>query len=507
MNRVSIKIFRLWILVLLFAGASFTSCDRDELLEKNPISSISNETAFESEASVLSALNAAYDPFQWQFNNNAHTFPQVFQSIRADDHHSQQAAFWAAGLLYDDFPILPNNQNVAAVWGKWYKAVARANFAILTAEDFSFTTAGLQERIIAEAKFIRGFAYFELVRLFGGVPLITKAITSTDDDIFLPRASEADVYAQIESDLGAAVAALPSKGQTDNFRATSGAAAALLAKVHLYQEEYSETVKYTEQVINSGLYQLEDNYADNFKLNNEFGKESIFEINYVDGLVGTNFERNEAQEGSGSWQFMFMWAAGKWLSWGNMIPRQSLIALYDDSDQRKAATFLQPGDVVNSPGLEAIGWDPIRNPGFAVGSQAMNKKFFITYEELDQLLNVQQSPLNEKVLRYSDVLLMHAEASLLGGGGNGKASLDAVTQRAFGGTVDYTLENIKLERRKELATEGWNRFTDLKRWGDLEEAMNKVGKNFVAGRDEYLPVPQSEINLVGENILKQNPGY
>ncbi len=498
------------IYFLIFCGTGalfFSSCDKDELLEKDPISTISSETAFETEASVMSALNAAYDPLQWQFNNSAHSFPQMFQSIRGDDHHSQQASFWAAGLLFDDFPILPNNTNVAAYWAKWYKMIARANFAIKIAEGFDFTTPGLQNQIIAEAKFLRGFAYFELVRHFGGVPLITQAITSTDDEIFLPRNSESEVYAQIEKDLSDAAAALPAKGETDAWRANKGAAQGILAKAHLYQGEYTETVQYCEQIMNSGIYGLEDVFENNFKQANEFGLESIFEINYVDGLAGGGFETNESQEGSGSWQFMFMWAAGKWLSWGNMIPRQSLITLYDDNDQRKAATFLQPGDVVNSPGLAAIGWDPIKNPGFAIGSQAMNKKFFISYEELDVLLNVQQSPLNEKILRYSDVLLMHAEASLMGGGGDGQSSFEAVTMRAYGGTLPYTLENIKLERRKELATEGWNRFTDLKRWGDLKTAMEAVGKNFVEGRDELLPIPQVEINLVGTSILQQNPGY
>ena len=495
------------ILLFVIGLVLFSACDREELLERDPISSISTETAFESEGSVLSALNAAYDPLQWQFNQSAHTFPQVFQSIRADDHHSQQASFWAAGLLFDNFPILPNNQNVAAYWSRWYKMIARANFAMETAQDFSFTTPGLQDRVIAEAKFLRGFAYFELVRHYGGVPLITSAITSTEDDIFLPRSSESAVYDQIEKDLVDAAAVLPTKGETDAWRATSGAAKGLLAKVHLYQNEYSETVRYCEEIINIGIYELEETFADNFNLENEFGKESIFEINYVDGLVGTGFEVNESQEGSGSWQFMFMWAAGKWLSWGNMIPRQSLIALYSDDDQRKSATFLQPGDMTGSPGLANIGWEPIRDPGFAIGSQAMNKKFFITYEQLDGLLNVQQSPLNEKLLRYSDVLLMHAEASFMGGGGDGQSSLDAVTMRAYGSTIPYTLDNIKLERRKELATEGWNRFTDLKRWGDLPAAMAAVGKNFVEGRDELLPIPQAEINLVGSDILEQNPGY
>ncbi|MEM7105786.1 MAG: RagB/SusD family nutrient uptake outer membrane protein [Bacteroidota bacterium] len=500
--RLKIKVVLCLVAVLAMSGC------KNDLLERFPISTISAETAFETEQSVISALNAAYDPLQWQFVRGAHVFPQMFQSVRADDHHSQQAAFWAAGLNFDQFEtITANNQSVAAVWSKWYKMISRANFAIKVAEDFNFQTAGLQDRIITEAKFLRGLAYFELVRLFGGVPLITQAITSTEDEFFLPRASVGEVYLQIENDLTAAAGVLPQKGSIDNFRATSGAAKALLAKVYLYQGKWSDAVQAAESVMNEGVYGLETNFEDNFKIDNEFGVESIFEINYVDGLVGGGFEVSEKQEGSGSWQMMFMWAAGKWLSWGNMIPRQSLIAIFEDNDQRKKATFLQPGDVVNSPGLAAIGWDPIANPNFAIGSNAMNKKFFITYEELDLLLSVQQSPLNEKVLRFSDVLLIHAEASLMGGGGNGQASFEEVTQRAFGGIIPYTLENIKLERRREFATEGWNRFTDLKRWGDLQNAMAAVGKSFTPNRDELLPIPQSEIDLVGSDILEQNPGY
>lgn len=513
MKITMIKKYKItWAASILLAATLMVSCD--ELLELEPVTEISAETAYDSEDRIVSALNSAYDPLQWQFSQGAHTFGQLFQSIRADDHHSQQATFWAPGLNFDQFTsITSTNTNIQGLWSKLYKGVGRSNYAMELATDFEgFETNGLQQKIIAEAKFLRGLYYFELVKLYGDVPMFLEAITSTEDELYIPRTPASEVYAQIEKDLLEASSVLPKKGEdSDIWRATSGAALALLAKVHLYQGEYTETVKYCEMVMGQG-YALEEVYSDNFSLNNEFGKESIFEINFVDGLVGGGFENSEQQEGSGSWQFMFMWVSGKFTSWGNMIPRQSLVNIFDDSDQRKEATFILPGYDLNSPLLADAGWSPAPdNFGFAVGSNAMNKKFFLTWEEINPLLSVQQSPLNEKVLRYSDVLLMHAEASLMGGGGAGQDSFQLVIDRAYGpgnsAAPAYELDGVKSERRRELATEGWNRFTDLVRWGDIEAAMDVVGKNdFNISRDALLPIPDSEIRL-SNGVLEQNPGY
>jgi hypothetical protein len=136
------------------------------------------------------------------------------------------------------------------------------------------------------------------------------------------------------------------------------------------------------------------------------------------------------------------------------------------------------------------------------------RKYYITKQVALSLQNIGSSPLNEKVLRYADVLLMHAEASL-NTGGDGLTSLNQVIQRAFGNPshnlTSYTLNDVKLQRRLELATEGWDRFTDLVRWGDAATAL--AFKHFTAGRDELLPIPQAEIDLVGTSVLPQNPGY
>lgn len=489
-------------ILIVFVLLSF-SCTED-ILDKKPVTEITAET-INTEDKVVQAINAAYDPLQWILQGPSETLPQLFQSVRADDCHSQQANFWGNGAKWDQFStITANNQSVSELWRKWYTGIGRANFAMELAEEFdNFKTDGLKERIIAEAKFLRGFYYFELVKHFGAVPLFLNAIRTTEDELYLERSAPEVVYAQIEKDLSEAAAVLPLKGQaTDKWRATAGTALGILAKAYLYQQKYTETVNACQQIMTHG-YALEPIFYDNFELNNEFGMESIFEINYVDGIPN---------EGSYSWQYMFMWAGGKYTSWGNIIPRQSLVNFYDNSDQRKHSTFILPGDDLNSPGLANLGWSPApADFGFSVGSNAMCKKFFLTYEELDELLAVNQSPKNEKILRYADVLLMYAEASLMGGGGDGSNAFKMVVDRAYGvgnpAAPAYNIEGVKAERRRELATEGWNRFTDLVRWGDIQAAMNAIGKtDFNINRDVLLPIPSTEIQL-SNGILTQNTGY
>jgi len=504
------------------------------LLEKVPVTELVEETGIRTEADIIALTNAAYDATQWQVIQGAqtHMYPVMFQDIRADNCISQWASFWTFGLPFDDFSqIQPNNTNIAAMWRKWFTAIARANTAIEFVGSFDgFETPGLQERLDAEARFIRGFAYFELVKHFGEVPLISQNISSTDDELRIPRSPMSDIYAQIEADLETAADVLPAQYEaTDLGRATSGAALALLAKAHLYQGEYEQVRTYTEQIIGSGIYSLEANFADNWDLNNEYGVESIFEIGYADGFSNFYFEApgGETNQGSSSYQ-MFGYIFAQTGTFGNSVPRPELIDLYDPQDVRRDATFILPDNTYegnpNSCGCAVLpdcsgdfsteaNWLPNStdtynyfwtNPA-ALCSRASMRKYDIPSGVANSLLQLSSSPLNEKVIRYADVLLMHAEASLQAGG-EGLTSLNEVRQRAgLDPLGSYTLEDVKLERRKELATEGWDRFTDLVRWGDAAEAL--AFKGFVAGRDEYLPIPQAEIDLVGIDILSQNTGY
>ncbi|UII23854.1 RagB/SusD family nutrient uptake outer membrane protein [Fulvivirga ligni] len=527
-----------WVLVLALITWVISGCDKDELLEKAPITELDAGKALQTEGDYIALTNSVYDVLQWQVINGAqtHMYPVMFQGMRADDLVSQWDAFWVAGAAFDDFTkITPSNPSVQALWTKWFTMIARANTAIHFVNQFEgFSNDELKQRLIAEAMFLRAFAYFELVKNFGKVPLITKYIESANEELKMERAEITVIYTQIGEDAMAAAEKLPESytDQSDKGRATKGAAYTLLAKSFLYQEDYPKVKEYTEKVMSLG-YALEENFADNWSLDNEYGKESIFEIGYADGFSNIAFEGPAAvtNQGSSSYQMFGYIFNGSATGFGNAVPRQELINLYEEGDARKDATFITPETVLPDLGAQSCGclqYDENGNLLFgdagnesqwvgtdiynyfwrkpaALESKATMRKYHISSTTASSLLNVGSSPLNEKIFRYADVLLMRAEAAASGAGGDGQAALDAVRARAGLDPVPLTLENVKMERRKELATEGWDRFTDLVRWGDAADAL--AFKNYNDNRDRYLPIPQSEIDLVGESILTQNPGY
>lgn len=517
-NKIILKLR--FIICLGLVLSTIISCKKD-FLNKAPITELSGNV-LSTEQDYTALLNASYDPMQWQVYNgpSTHMYPVMFQDIRADNCISQWASYWTFGVPFDDLRnIKPNNTNIAALWRKWFTAIARAN----TATDFiakfnGFKTPGLKDRLLAEAKFVRAFSYFELVKMFGDVPLITTYIGSTDNNLKFPRTPKEQVYAQIEKDLQEANTLLPVTyaNAADKGRATRGAALTLLAKVELYQKKWSKVKEYTEIIMTLG-YQLETNFASNWSLSNEYGTESIFEIGYVTGFYNNPFESGDAfkNQGSSSYQmfgFIFNGAVG---GFGNCVPRNNLINLYQPGDTRKDATIIDSATVF--PELNnRTGWDlGIQNYQYfwtipdALQSLASCRKFLIPASVAAGLTNEGSDPLNEKVFRYSDVLLMHAEAAIMGAGGDGLGSLNQVIFRAYGNASHnlstYTLADVKLQRRLELATEGYDRFTDLVRWGDAATAL--AYKHYTVGRDEVLPIPQAEIDLVGTGILTQNPGY
>lgn len=521
MKSISFKKQHFLLVSIVVLCLIFTSCNKDELLNKSPITSLNSTNALVTEADYTALTSACYDPIQWQVINGAqtHILPVMFQDIRADNCLSQWASYWTYGAVFDDLRLIEsNNTNIAALWQKWFTAVARANAAMHSDSSFKgFVTDGLQARLIAEAKFVRAFAYFQLVISFGDVPLITSYISTTSTNVIYPRTPAAAVYAQIENDLLAAAKALPlSYTGADVGRATSGGAYALLAKASLYQKKYADTRKYCEMVMSSGKYSLMPNFADNFSQDHEYNSEAIFQIGYISGIFNKPFESAEAtqNQGSASYQMFGCIPAGTG-GFGNCVPRQGLIDLYNNTDTRKDATFIVPTTYLNDLGMTAYDagtqyyhyyWT---NPD-ALISQASVRKFYIPKSTALSLTNLGSDGLNENILRYSDVLLMHAEASAMGAGGDGLGSLNEVIQRAYGGNpshnlTSFTLADVKLQRRLELATEGWDRFTDLVRWGDAATAL--AFKHFKVGRDEVLPIPQGEIDLVGAGILLQNPGY
>ncbi|WP_125723500.1 RagB/SusD family nutrient uptake outer membrane protein [Flavobacterium ustbae] len=528
--------------VLAFSMLLMLNSCSEDFLTIEPTTQLTAD-AIQTDSDFEALVNAAYDPLRWQVDGAAtrHMYPVMFQDMRADNVVSQWATFWVAGQAFDKNPIQANNPSVEGMWKKWYTMISRANTAIgIISETEKIKDEAYKNQLIAQAKFLRGFAYFELVKHFGGVPLITEYIKDASYNFKKPKATAAEVYAQIEKDLLEAAQVLPTVAAKKG-RTTKGAAYAVLAKANLYQKDYNETVKYCEQVISLG-YSLEEKFEDNWDLNNEYGKESILEIGYISGSLYNNFEGNASYSNQGSsthqmFGFLFNSSVGN-SAFGNSVPRQELIDFYDNSDRRKEYTFITPQTIVRG-GRGAISCNCSTNPDGSVNfategqwvfgtdtynyfwptgtaafkSKASMYKYWIPPAVQDALQNYADSPLNEKIIRYADVLLMHAEARLMGGNGvlSGASSFQLVTERAYGAgnpkIPAYNLQGVKDERRRELATEGWDRYTDLVRWGDAKAALEAVGKVFMVGRDELLPIPASEIQQVGVTVLIQNPGY
>ena len=510
MERIINKMAGLVITLLVV----LTACE--DLLEITPETSETEENAFQREEDAILAISAVYDPLQWQFHGelgDAYAFTWMYQGLRSGDlSQDVSGGFFAQAAEFENLDIAENNLFVKTVWFKLFSGVFRANSAIgnITKMPDDVFTGDTKARLIAEAKFLRGLYYFELVRNFGGVPLFTEVLDVSN--IKVPRSPAENVYEQIETDLEEAAAALPPSYEAGNLgRATSLAANGLLAKVFLYQEKHTEAKTAAEAVIaHEGEYvNLEENYGDNWSLDNEYGIESLFEVGYLDNEIGGTFSIQN--DGSLSAQFTSMNVAGTLLTgWQYNLPRQDLYNAFEPGDERLDATIIHEGSTFNSQIMTDEGLNPMPGNFLTTNNPVTglySKKFFITPETAKELSSLQRSPLNEKLLRYADVLLIHAEASLTAGG-DGLTSLNKVRERAglspLGG---YDLNDIVQERRVELANEG-QRFYDLVRWGIAASVL----PGFDSNKDELLPIPFDEIITAGtdengENVLSQNPGY
>ena len=390
--------------------------------------------------------------------------------------------------------------NVAPVtlWQGYYRAIFRANIAIERIPEVTGNEA-LKKRLIAEAKFLRAYFYFNLVRWYGDVPLITKQLTQ--NDFKQSRAKTSDVYAFIVTNLKEAIDVLPEKSKyasEDLGRATKGAARGLLSKVYLTQKDYPNAEKYALEVINSNEYTLLDDYGKIFTREGENSSESVFEVQSAvnDERVDGGSQYNEVQGVRGSPN----------LGWGFNRPSDSFILEFEPGDPRREASILYEGEVL--PDGSAI---VEKNP--RVFNARFNQKAWVPKHAGEN----GSGPGNIRLLRYADVILIAAEAL----NENGKTAeslknLNLVRKRARGSIPtllpDVTLtdktkirEAIWHERRVELGLEQ-QRWFELLRTGQAETAMKKNGKNFIKNKHELLPIPQTEIDL-SAGTLTQNQGY
>ncbi|MBN8686224.1 MAG: RagB/SusD family nutrient uptake outer membrane protein [Chitinophagales bacterium] len=466
--------------------------------------------------------SGAYDQFIFGAYNELRSFNLHSQSfitatsIRSDDADkgSTPADGGANATTMDNFPVLASNGFCNTLWVGNYALITKCNSTIkeVNTNTQIVATEAIKKQTIGEARFLRAYAYFNLVKLFGRVPLIDSLFSNPAAQNNVPQSSTAQLYAFIEGDLTYAAANLPLSWDVKFVgRATSGAANGLLAKVYLYQQKWQQAMNAAAAVVNSGQYDLSTPYDKIFREEGENSKESVFEVQATASAAipsnnGVQYAQIQGIRGSGIWD----------QGWGWNTPSTYLEAAYEANDPRKNRTIMY-----TSTGTTI--YQTIYGENLPVGlpNPRYNNKVYTNPALRASIGNRFGYWMNLRVLRYADVVLMYAEAANeVGGAANTTIALNAlnsVRARARAGnntilpdvtTTDQALlrDAIRQERRVELAMEH-ERFFDLVRWGIAQTVMNASGKpNYIGSRDGLLPIPQTQIDL-SAGVLTQNPGY
>jgi len=495
---------------LLVIITMFTACQK--WVDYNPHDDykITELDYLKSESDYRTMVVSVYTPIQW-----------LNQTVPVGDIASDNAVSGgesASDVLslqqIDDYTTIPVNSTLLELWQASYEGINRANYMQqykaknLAGEVVDF--AG-KDALYGEVYFLRAYYYFNLVKIFGDVPLFTDRRLGLSDSKTLSRTAKADVYKQIELDLNNAISVLPPT-QTQKGRITKYAAQALLGKVLLYESKFDAAAAMLDNVITPNAFTLVPDFGSIFLAAGENGPESVFEIQYSNISPYYNWGGTTRGQGNLSVQqcgvrglngsAAMPYAAG----WSTNLPTANLASAYSAGDIRKAVTILDIEAYKAANPAFGITYDvaPYKNTGLYNQKYLPRKGETSGQVELNYLNNF-------RTIRYAEVLLMAAEAYNRATAPNDTKAqlyLNKVRRRAFAvtdATKDITTTGTALkqaiwdERRLELAMEG-DRFFDLVRTG---QATTKI-TGFIAGKNDVFPIPQEEIDISG---LKQNPNY
>jgi hypothetical protein len=495
---------------LIVALLIFNSCGMD-YLEVPTKGSALEADYYKDRSEAYAGLIAVYDVLG--FSSGLVTKIGALNSA-SDDHLAGggNSTDMNSFQVWSNYTLNPAVGPQDALWAKGFSGVFRANVLLQKLADVPMDDTE-KARFTAEAKFLRAYFYFDLVRLFKNVPLLLEPV-NVDKMYDIEQASPADVYAQIIKDIKEALPVLPNKVPgTEAARMTAGAAHALLGRVYLWQEKFTEAaqelaiVNGTPGVMNPTYgYKLMDNFADLFDAKHKFNTESIFEISHTNTSAG-NWGCGDCTEGNilavmaGPRGYKIT-AAGQGLvpdfvsGWSFFAVTPSLVSVME-SDPRYASTVVNIGKMAADGLVEYT-------PGYMDTGYFLKKYAGLQENKSNGAGNWELNyPHNDYEIRLADTYLMEAEALVRGSGDAGRAQalLDAVRARVGLGSVPATFDNIFNERRFELLGEG-HRWLDLVRTGRAADALKTRG--FVAGKHEVLPIPLKEL----ENTkIKQNVEY
>ncbi len=543
-------------LVFLLPVVAIFGCSQD-FLDVKPQAAENSAAFYLTQDQGEQAVIAAYS----QFNNIGVWGVDMMQrlgDIPSDDAEAGGEDITDVPSLqyYNWLTPLTTDGVLTDTWGTCYKAIYFCNIAIEKLPGILETDPNADPNIInrriAEVKFLRAINYFYLTKIFGGVPLVDHVLGS--DEFQQARANIKDIYNLIEQDLKDAIAVLPERNaQGGEFgRASKGAAKALLGRLYLFESSYAknyagkdsrfdgmtqrwnESLKYSEEVINSGQYELVgingekhnswrgnvNGYRYIFTSDGDNSKEGVFEIQCVQEGLGWSAARGNA---------LAQWSGARYYynadgvstttgMWGFGVPTQALYDAFEPGDPRLAASMVHDGDTNKYYSATAEGFPYSFEHCI---TKIYPSKWEASYLEFRKAGGPWHSaPQNIRLIRISEVYLNAAEAALEAGD-QGKALqyINKVRERArmCGNTgvpaalTSVTLADIQHERRVEFSSEGM-RFADLVRWGIAAQVLNAsptadgTQRNYQVGKHEFEPVPEREVSL-SNGKLQQYDGW
>lgn len=496
---------RTYVVVAALLTALVTSCTDD--LTQTPISAATTETFYTQQTDFIQGINAVYASLK--------TYPDRLLNLsetRSDNLYAVSDGGVRDWEGINSFhKTIASNPYISEAWNTNFNGIYRANVVLdqLSQKGSLVTDATLRTRLEAEAKFLRAFMYFDLVRIFGKVPLVDRPVTA-EEAKSISRSSVSDVYNLILSDLQFAITNLPETSATaDRGRATKYAAKSILALVYMTRSaptydiegpglglnEWNLALAQLNDIINSGKYSLVSSYANIFSYTNEYNSEVVFDIQYTSGIV-------PVVGGTFPWLLVpdtWFQSNGKPTQGGLTIRpvASDLIAKYTAKDVRKSFNILT---------------------GYTYNGVTENRSFFKKYVDVTKTpVNRLDWPINFVVSRYTDILMLKAECILKGATGS-QADVDAIVNQVRTRAGLETISNVTLpqlyeERRLEFAAEG-SRWHDLVRSGQITTIIpawitqEDVQKQMQAFVKEYIiyPIPQAELDAQ-PGLYTQNTGY
>jgi hypothetical protein len=530
----------------VLGAVALGACQND--LTEVPYSFVAPENFYRNGDDALAALAGAYDGFQADVDalgvDDTEYYGRHFWMLVDYPTETMSLRLGATNerTMPDIFTVTPSHNYIIGVWQSAFHAVNRANAVIDNVPGITSMDATLRGRVVAEAQFLRAYHYFNLVRLFGDVPLYLTE-TSSLEDLRKPRSPQAEVYQAIIDDLLAAVPALPlSYTGRDVGRVTSGAARALLAKVYLQfgavggggAAAFTQAERWAREVVASGRYSLLPSYANVFSQTNENNAEVIFDIQNTRAAGAGGHMCDQYAPRPLPSQSDFPWCDSQNPSFGAEWP---FFYSYHPDDTRRAGTWLL--SYTKKSGA-TVSWDSTQAAVNAYGHASP-----VPHKYMDKVPGSQdgaEEP-NFILIRYADVLLSLAEAINENAGPTEEARglVNQVRRRAgvpdipAGLTKAQMKDAIFLERRYELAGEGHGHFDSQRHWAwaraRIEQFSTAAARSFwnrprvpsscsscivrdssvpkillvLDDNDRFYPIPSEAISVNPQ--LTQNPGY